>query len=83
MSARVHDRSDVWDRVAEAAEGTADSPIVLAARFDLDDDVEELELRLGERGIETCAGCGWWLREMVGDEAPDEPLCEDCIGDDG
>jgi hypothetical protein len=65
--------------MARHAVGTAESPAVLAQRFDVDDeDVEEI---LADFNVETCPGCGWWVDsgELADEDGGDQP-CESCRG---
>lgn len=64
---------DAWDRVADYAVGTCDSPAVLAERFEVPED--EVEEQLGKRRVETCPGCGWWWMAI---ELDGEGYCPDC-----
>lgn len=79
MSVRPHERNDLADVMASAAEGTTTSVPALADQFDIPEyQIEEL---LAERGIEACDGCGWWFRDHGG--PGDDLLCEDCTDHHG
>lgn len=67
-----------WHEIGETVLGTAMNLPQIAERFDVDED--DIEGNLSEiAGIETCAGCGYWVEGSSLDEGE---YCEDCHEDE-
>ena len=80
MSAFCNNKLDIWERVADAARGTALSNGALAQRYGVDESI--VEEMLEDFSLERCEGCRWWMEsyELLDEDGEDTGFCEDCQG---
>jgi hypothetical protein len=76
---------DRWNQLIHNLNGTCDDLHNFLENYEAEDLIDHMPfLQYLDNEIFLCSGCGWWynLSDMSDDEEAQEPICNNCGGND-